>query len=145
MCFLFPTEIRGITCSKRFTAAFSPSRTRKALSARSRKTPRAGLLSVGTEEGKGNALVKETFPLLKESGLHFIGNVEAKSALSGEVDVIVSDGFSGNVLLKSMEGTAKSVLKRLAAALKKHATRCSEITPRGGRICATCCICRKTA
>ena len=85
------------------------------------KTPRVGLLSVGTEEGKGNALVKETFPLLKESGLHFIGNVEAKSALSGEVDVIVSDGFSGNVLLKSMEGTAKSVLKRLAAALKKHA------------------------
>lgn len=77
------------------------------------KTPRVGLLSVGTEEGKGNALVKETFPLLKESGLHFIGNVEAKSALSGEVDVIVSDEKGENVAVEKVKGR-KNSLGRIA-------------------------------
>ncbi|WP_300408229.1 phosphate acyltransferase PlsX [Lagierella sp.] len=70
------------------------------------KNPRIGLLSVGAEDNKGDSLRKETFGLLKEMDLNFIGNIEGRDALTGDVDVIVSDGFSGNVLLKSIEGTA---------------------------------------
>ncbi len=70
------------------------------------KNPRIGLLSVGMEEGKGNELVKETFPLLKESGLNFVGNIEADRAFDDLVDVIVCDGFSGNVFVKAIEGSA---------------------------------------
>lgn len=86
-------------------------------SAFSISSPRVGLLSVGTEEGKGNELVKEAYKLLKESELNFVGNVEAKSVLSGVADVIVCDGFDGNVLMKSIEGTAKSVCARLYTLL----------------------------
>ncbi len=85
------------------------------------ENPKVALLSVGTEDKKGNALTKEAFALLKESGLNFVGNMEAKTALSGDVDVIVADGFWGNVLLKSVEGTAKSVSMRMYGLLKKHA------------------------
>lgn len=84
-------------------------------------TPRVGLLSVGTEEEKGNAQTKEAFALLKESGLNFVGNMEARTALSGDVDVIVTDGFAGNILLKTVEGTAKSVVTRMVKLLGKHA------------------------
>lgn len=83
--------------------------------------PRTALLSVGAEEGKGNELTKKAFSLLKQSGLNFIGNIEAGAVLSGAADVVVTDGFSGNILLKNMEGTAKSVMRRAAALLKKHA------------------------
>jgi glycerol-3-phosphate acyltransferase PlsX len=69
--------------------------------------PRVGLLSNGEEAGKGNTLVKETYPLLERSGLNFIGNVEGKELFGGQVDVVVTDGFSGNVLLKSSEAVAK--------------------------------------
>ena len=82
--------------------------------------PKVGLLSVGTEDKKGNVLTKSTFALLKESNLNFCGNVEGKTVLSGDCDVIVSDGFDGNVLLKSIEGTAKSVIKRMVELLKKN-------------------------
>lgn len=68
-----------------------------------RATPRVGLLSNGEEEGKGTALTQEASELLKTSGVNFIGNVEPKEILGGKVDVAVMDGFSGNVLLKSME------------------------------------------
>lgn len=68
--------------------------------------PRIGLLSVGTEENKGDSLRKETYEHLKNMNLNFVGNIEARDALSGNVDVIVTDGFAGNVLLKSIEGTA---------------------------------------
>ena len=84
-------------------------------------SPRVALLSVGTEDEKGNAQSKETFALLRESGLNFVGNMEAKSALSGDFEVIVADGFSGNVLLKSIEGTTKSIVKLMAGLIKKHA------------------------
>ena len=70
------------------------------------KNPRVALLSVGMEEGKGNELVKETFPLLKESGLNFVGNIEADRAFDDLVDIIVCDGFSGNVFAKAIEGSA---------------------------------------
>ena len=75
--------------------------------------PRVGLLNVGTEDTKGGELQLATFPLLKESGLNFIGNVEARDIPAGVADVVVSDGFSGNVLLKTMEGTVDMLLKNL--------------------------------
>lgn len=74
------------------------------------KTASVGLLNVGTEEHKGDELRHETYALLQNSGLSFIGNVEARDVPGGIADVIVADGFSGNVLLKSMEGTAAMVL-----------------------------------
>jgi glycerol-3-phosphate acyltransferase PlsX len=74
------------------------------------KNPRVGLLSNGEEEGKGNNLVKETFPLFKASSLNFIGNVEPKELFGGEVDVVVQDGFTGNVLIKTSEAVSKLLL-----------------------------------
>ena len=74
------------------------------------KNPRVALLSNGEEEGKGNSLVKETFPIFKASGLNFIGNAEPKELFGGEVDVIVSDGFTGNVLIKTSEAVSKLLL-----------------------------------
>ncbi len=80
--------------------------------------PRVGLLSVGTEDHKGNELTKQTFALLKELPIDFAGNMEARDAVSGEYDVLVADGFAGNVLLKSVEGTAMMLVGRLKAAIK---------------------------
>jgi glycerol-3-phosphate acyltransferase PlsX len=70
--------------------------------------PRIGLMSVGEEEGKGNELTKEAFERLQDSPLNFIGNVEGKDIYSGKADVIVSDGFTGNVALKVSEGMAET-------------------------------------
>ena len=76
--------------------------------------PRVGLLNNGAEESKGNAFSVECHQLLKAAdGINFIGNVEARDILSGEVDVVVADGFDGNVALKSAEGTANAVLSLL--------------------------------
>ncbi len=76
--------------------------------------PRVGLLNNGAEESKGNAFSVECHQLLKEAkGIRFIGNVEARDILSGEVDVVVADGFDGNIALKSAEGTANAVLSLL--------------------------------
>ncbi len=69
------------------------------------KPATVGLLNVGTEEHKGGELQHETYALLRESGLNFIGNVEARDVPAGVADVVVADGFAGNVLLKSIEGT----------------------------------------
>jgi glycerol-3-phosphate acyltransferase PlsX len=69
--------------------------------------PRIGLLSNGEEEGKGNDLVRATYPLLNSSGLNFIGNVEGKELYGGQADVVITDGFTGNVLLKTSEAVAK--------------------------------------
>jgi glycerol-3-phosphate acyltransferase PlsX len=73
------------------------------------KRPRVALLSNGEETGKGNFLVREATPLLQESGLNFIGNVEPKEVYAGEADVVVTDGFSGNIFLKSSEAVAKLI------------------------------------
>lgn len=77
------------------------------------ENPAVGLLNVGTEEGKGNELTKAVYPLLKETGLHFVGNVEARDVMQGACDVLVCDGFVGNVLLKSLEGTASTIFAQL--------------------------------
>jgi phosphate acyltransferase len=71
--------------------------------------PRVGLLSNGEEAGKGNQLVRDTYPLLQNSGLNFIGNVEGKELFGHEADVVVTDGFTGNVLLKSSEAVARLI------------------------------------
>jgi glycerol-3-phosphate acyltransferase PlsX len=79
--------------------------------------PRVGLLSNGEEGGKGNELVKKTYPLLEASGLNFIGNVEGKELFGGSADVVVTDGFTGNVLLKSSEAVAKLIVDTLRQEL----------------------------
>ncbi|MBE6956667.1 MAG: phosphate acyltransferase PlsX [Ruminococcaceae bacterium] len=97
------------------------------------ENPRIGLLNIGTEDSKGTPLQKEAYSLLKEASdqglINFVGNVEARAVPMGAVDVVVCDGFAGNVLLKSIEGTAmfmgslvsrmfkKNIISKLAAAL----------------------------
>ncbi len=71
--------------------------------------PKVGLLSNGEEAGKGNQLIKESYPLLEKSGINFIGNIEGKELFNGNVDVAVTDGFTGNILLKSSEAVAKMI------------------------------------
>jgi len=81
--------------------------------------PKVGILNIGAEEEKGNALVKETFPLLKNCpDINFIGSVEARDVPLGLADVIVCDAFAGNVALKMYEGTASFLLKQIKTALK---------------------------
>ena len=81
------------------------------------ETPRVGLLSIGEEPGKGDSLRKEAFKLLSSaSGFHFIGNVEGRDIMSDDVDVVVTDGFTGNVVLKTLEGSLKTVIKALFGA-----------------------------
>ena len=81
------------------------------------EAPRVGLLNIGAEEEKGDALRQETCVLLKEAAeagrINFIGNIEAHDAILGAADVIVADGFSGNIMLKTLEGTAKFLMKEL--------------------------------
>ncbi len=81
------------------------------------EAPRVGLVSNGVEDKKGNELTKEVFSRLKKTSLNFVGNMEAREALSGDYDVLVCDGFVGNVLLKSIEGTARMVMKTLKNAI----------------------------
>jgi len=89
--------------------------------------PRVGLLSIGEEPGKGDSLRKEAFKLLSDaSGINFIGNIEGCDIMSDTVDVAVTDGFTGNVTLKSLEGGMKAVIAALfeafaAEAYKEHA------------------------
>jgi len=85
--------------------------------------PRVGLLSIGEEEHKGNALTRDTTPLLKELGLNFIGNVEGRDIFSGQTDVIVCDGFVGNVALKVSEGLVEMIGGLLKESLKATVTR----------------------
>ena len=82
------------------------------------KDPSIGLLSIGEEEGKGNAMVREAYDLLRESQLKFIGNVEGRDIFTGDVDVVVCDGFVGNVALKLSEGLAQSMGRILKEELK---------------------------
>lgn len=79
--------------------------------------PRVGLLNIGTEEKKGNDLTKQTFELLKNADLNFVGNIEARDLLDGVADVVITDGFTGNMVLKTIEGTALSMFKMLKTTL----------------------------
>lgn len=82
------------------------------------ENPRVGLVSNGEEEGKGNELVRAATPLLRNSGLNFYGNVEGKDVIGGKVDVAVTDGFVGNVMLKTAEGVGKFIVDEVKAAIK---------------------------
>jgi phosphate acyltransferase len=84
------------------------------------KDPRIGLMSIGEEKGKGNDLVKEAFDRLQEAPLRFIGNVEGKDLFSSVADVIVSDGFTGNIALKVSEGVVQSVLSMARHEITKN-------------------------
>ena len=78
------------------------------------KNPRVALLNVGSEAEKGDSVRQETYPLLQQTeGLNFVGNMESRDLLSGKYDVVVADGFSGNVLVKTTEGTALELLKKI--------------------------------
>ena len=88
------------------------------------KNPKIGLLNIGTEETKGNDLVKETYKELKENaeslGINFVGNIEGRDAFTGEIDAVITDGFTGNVFLKTVEGFGKLVKKSLLESIKKN-------------------------
>jgi glycerol-3-phosphate acyltransferase PlsX len=83
-------------------------------------TPRVGLLSIGEEEAKGNELTKETFQLLKESDLHFIGNIDGHDVFKGVADVVVCDGFVGNVALKVSESLVETIMHVLEPEIEQH-------------------------
>lgn len=85
-----------------------------------KKNPTVGLLSIGEEEGKGNELTTETHLLLKNSGLNYVGNVEGRDIPFGKADVVVCDGFVGNVVLKFGEGLASAMLKLIKNEVKAH-------------------------
>lgn len=84
------------------------------------ESPRVGIVSNGEEEGKGSLLVKEAYQLLKRSPLNFIGNVEGKDIFRDIADVVVTDGFTGNVIVKTSEGVAKMLMEILREEIKKR-------------------------
>ena len=82
-------------------------------------SPKVGLLNVGSEEGKGNTLYKETYKVLKDSSINFVGNIEARDIMNNDVDLLVCDGFDGNILLKSIEGVVDFAVKNVFYSLEK--------------------------
>lgn len=83
------------------------------------ENPRVALLNIGSEQNKGNDLTKKTYDLLKKANLNFTGNIEARELLEGHADVVVTDGFTGNVVLKAIEGTAASLFSMLKKTMTK--------------------------
>lgn len=83
--------------------------------------PRIGLLNIGTEDNKGNHLIKSTFPLLKENFKNFIGNIESRILFENKVDIVICDGFTGNIVLKLIEGTIGSMIKNTMKSVDSHA------------------------
>jgi glycerol-3-phosphate acyltransferase PlsX len=86
------------------------------------RSPRVGLLGIGEEDAKGNELTKEVFQLLKGSGINFIGNIEGKNIFMGDADVVVCDGFVGNIALKISEGLAEAMRKMLKREISDKTT-----------------------
>jgi glycerol-3-phosphate acyltransferase PlsX len=97
------------------------------------KNPKVGLMSNGEEDEKGTTFTKETFKLLKKTpGIHFVGNVEGRDLFETELDVVLCDGFVGNIVLKSVEATAKAVSKWLKAEIKGNPLRlCGAVLANG--------------
>lgn len=86
------------------------------------KNPSVGLLSIGEEDIKGNELTKEAFSMIRSTNLNFVGNVEGKDLYQGEVDVVVCDGFTGNIVLKVSEGLAEAIIRMLKMEIASIAT-----------------------
>ena len=107
----------NVDCKPSYLAQFAQMGSEYMTKARGIKNPRVGLVNIGTEEEKGNALVKEAYPLLEQAGVNFVGNVEARDIPLGAVDVAVCDAFVGNVILKHTEGFAKALLGMLKEEL----------------------------
>ena len=84
------------------------------------QSPKVGILSIGEEETKGNMLVKHTVPHMREIGINFVGTVEGRDVNAGETDVIVCDGFVGNIVLKTAEGLAKAMIAMIKREVKKR-------------------------
>lgn len=98
-----------------------------------KENPRVALLNVGTENHKGDELCKEVFPLLQKMNINFVGNMEARDIMSGKYDVVVADGFSGNVLLKSTEGALKLMIEELKNMMTQNIfTKLSALTMKKG-------------
>ena len=100
-------------CRPEFLLQFASMGSTYASTILGKTNPSIGLISNGEEEGKGNDLVRETYPLMKEKFTNFYGNIEGKELFNGVVDVAVTDGFTGNVLLKSTEAVAKLILETI--------------------------------
>lgn len=128
---LYPTESgkwccildcgANVDCEAKHLLAFARQGAAYMTAAYKIENPKIGLLSVGTEDEKGTALTKEAFKLLKESELNFVGNIEGKTLLLGDCDVIVTDGYPGNVALKAIEGVSGAIVRIFYGLLKKHA------------------------
>ncbi len=114
----------NVSCTPEFLMQFGCMGALYAKHALKKDNPRVGLLNNGTEESKGDDLRKEAYALLKQADekgmIHFVGNVEAREAVGGDVDVLVADGFSGNIFLKSMEGTAKYMSNELGGIFRRN-------------------------
>ncbi|MCL2862070.1 MAG: phosphate acyltransferase PlsX [Firmicutes bacterium] len=127
LCPLLPTSTGDYVClidcganvdsKPEFLAQFALMGSIFMQSVRGIENPRVALVNIGVEDKKGNDLTHATFDLLKEMDINFVGNMEARDAVSGNYDVLVADGFVGNVLLKSVEGTALMIMKRLKDAI----------------------------
>jgi len=128
LCTVFPTK-KGFCvlldtganadCRPEYLAQFGLMGSVYARSILNIENPRVGIVSNGEEEGKGSELVKESFGLLKASGLNFIGNVEGKDIFEHLADVVVTDGFTGNVIIKTSEGVAKLITNGLREELMR--------------------------
>ncbi|MFO7743135.1 MAG: phosphate acyltransferase PlsX [Anaerolineae bacterium] len=114
-------------CKPEYLVQFALMGTVYARAVLGRSQPRVALLSNGEERGKGNELVKEATGLLEESGVRFVGNVEAKEALACEADVVVHDGFTGNIFIKTIEATAS-----MLTGLIREEIGASWVTAMGG-------------
>lgn len=108
-------------CSVEYLCQFALLGSEYAKSALGLESPRVGLLNIGSEPSKGDTLRRETYAALTAAeGLNFVGNVEAKEAMLGACDVLVADGFAGNVLLKTVEGSGKLMAHKLKAMFRKN-------------------------
>ncbi|CAM4224004.1 phosphate acyltransferase PlsX [Lacicoccus alkaliphilus] len=85
-----------------------------------RKNPEVGLVNIGSEDNKGNEITRAAFELLQESDLNFTGNFETRDIISGTIDIAVTDGFTGNIVLKTIEGTAKSMMTEIKDIFLKN-------------------------
>ena len=84
------------------------------------KNPKVGLINIGSEETKGQELQVETYKLLKEAPINFIGNIEGRDIMAGDTDVMVCDGFAGNIVLKTIEGMGIVISNRIKGIFKKN-------------------------
>jgi glycerol-3-phosphate acyltransferase PlsX len=126
LCALFPTAVgksvvldigANAECKPEFLLEFAVMGSVYAQKVLGMENPRVGLLSNGEEAGKGNQLVKDSYHLLEGSKLNFIGNVEGKELFGGAADVVVTDGFTGNILLKTSEAVGKLIITKLKTGL----------------------------